>query len=141
MLFFTHVRQFVAVLVAVTVVDPNEQTPIAVDSGINQLGTRFATQPGTLTRSRRSAEPGSLQTAMQEIWNEQRSIKWKEVKGRPQQEWGKLTNDDLDQINGKRDEFSGRLQKAKRLREEQAEKEIDEAPPTLTFNFLRSNSQ
>jgi uncharacterized protein YjbJ (UPF0337 family) len=35
---------------------------------------------------------------------------WKESKGKAQQKWGKLTNDDLDVIEGKRTELSGRLQ-------------------------------
>lgn len=35
---------------------------------------------------------------------------WKEFKGKVQQQWGKLTNDDLDVIEGKRTELAGRLQ-------------------------------
>ena len=35
---------------------------------------------------------------------------WKTLKGQGQQNWGKLTNDDLDVIEGKRVELSGRLQ-------------------------------
>ena len=35
---------------------------------------------------------------------------WNEFKGKVQQQWGKLTNDDLSQVNGKRTELCGRLQ-------------------------------
>ena len=35
---------------------------------------------------------------------------WKTFKGQVQQKWGKLTDDDLDVIEGKRTELSGRLQ-------------------------------
>ena len=35
---------------------------------------------------------------------------WKEFQGKVQQQWGKLTNDDLDVVKGKRTELSGRLQ-------------------------------
>lgn len=30
--------------------------------------------------------------------------KWKQVQGKVLEKWGKLTNDDLDQIDGKRDQ-------------------------------------
>ncbi len=50
---------------------------------------------------------------------------WKEFKGKAQQNWGKLTNDDLDVIEGKREELSGRLQKAYGIAKDDAEKQID----------------
>ncbi|MEX1035913.1 MAG: CsbD family protein [Sneathiella sp.] len=36
--------------------------------------------------------------------------KWKQIKGEAQKKWGKLTDDDLDQIDGDREIFLGRLQ-------------------------------
>jgi uncharacterized protein YjbJ (UPF0337 family) len=36
---------------------------------------------------------------------------WKELRGKVQAQWGKLTNDDLDVIKGHRTELEGRLQK------------------------------
>ena len=36
---------------------------------------------------------------------------WKQFKGKAQQQWGKLTNDDPDIIAGKRAEMLGLLQK------------------------------
>ena len=50
---------------------------------------------------------------------------WKEFKGKAQQQWGKLTNDDLDVIEGKRKELAGRLQQRYGYAKDQAEKEID----------------
>lgn len=50
---------------------------------------------------------------------------WKEFKGKAQQQWGKLTSDDLDVIKGKRIELAGRLQQRYGYAKEQAEKEID----------------
>ena len=35
---------------------------------------------------------------------------WKEVKGKVKEKWGKLTDDDLTAISGKRDQLEGRLQ-------------------------------
>jgi uncharacterized protein YjbJ (UPF0337 family) len=50
---------------------------------------------------------------------------WKEFKGKIQQQWGKLTDDDLDLVEGKRTELVGRLQQKYGLARDQAEREID----------------
>ena len=50
---------------------------------------------------------------------------WNEFKGRVQQQWAKLTNDDLAQVNGKRTELCGRLQQRYGYAKDQAEREID----------------
>ena len=50
---------------------------------------------------------------------------WKEFKGKAQQKWGKLTNDDLDVIEGKRTELSGRLQRRYGVARGEAERQID----------------
>jgi uncharacterized protein YjbJ (UPF0337 family) len=50
---------------------------------------------------------------------------WKQWKGKVQQQWGKLTNDDLDVIEGNRVELAGRLQQRYGYAKDEAEKEID----------------
>ena len=35
---------------------------------------------------------------------------WKEAKGKIKQKWGQLTDDDLTQINGRRDQLEGKIQ-------------------------------
>ena len=35
---------------------------------------------------------------------------WKQVKGSVKERWGKLTDDDIDVINGQRDQLIGRIQ-------------------------------
>ena len=50
---------------------------------------------------------------------------WKQLKGRAQQKWGKLTSDDLDVIEGSRDELIGKIQHRYGVAREQAEKEVD----------------
>lgn len=52
--------------------------------------------------------------------------KWKQVKGTVKERWGKLTDDDLDTIAGKRDQLAGRLQERYGITKEQAEAEIDQ---------------
>jgi uncharacterized protein YjbJ (UPF0337 family) len=51
---------------------------------------------------------------------------WTKAKGKLRQQWGKLTDDDVDVINGKREELAGRLQARYGYQKEQAEKAIDE---------------
>jgi uncharacterized protein YjbJ (UPF0337 family) len=50
---------------------------------------------------------------------------WKQFKGKAQQQWGKLTDDDLDVVEGKRTELAGRLQQRYGYAKDQAEREID----------------
>jgi uncharacterized protein YjbJ (UPF0337 family) len=46
---------------------------------------------------------------------------WKQLKGKAKQMWGDLTDDELDVIEGKREELVGRLQAKYGLTKEQAE--------------------
>jgi uncharacterized protein YjbJ (UPF0337 family) len=51
---------------------------------------------------------------------------WKQLKGKVKQQWGKLTDDDLDQIEGNAEILSGRLQETYGISKEEAEKRIKE---------------
>jgi len=51
--------------------------------------------------------------------------KWKEYKGKAQTQWGKLTDDDLDVVEGRRDELAGKIQARYGKTRDEAEKEID----------------
>jgi len=50
---------------------------------------------------------------------------WKQLKGKVRSQWGKLTDDDLEVVNGKRTELLGVLQARYGHAKEQAEREID----------------
>jgi uncharacterized protein YjbJ (UPF0337 family) len=50
---------------------------------------------------------------------------WTQIKGEAQVLWGKLTNDDLDQIDGNATKLIGRLQERYGYAKEQAEAEVD----------------
>ena len=52
--------------------------------------------------------------------------KWKKMKGSVKEQWGKLTDDDLDQINGRRDQLVGKLQERYGLVKEDAQRKADE---------------
>ena len=51
---------------------------------------------------------------------------WKQMTGKVKEKWGKLTDDDLTVIAGKRDQLAGILQERYGYAKEQAEKELDE---------------
>jgi len=57
--------------------------------------------------------------------------KWTEYRGKAREKWGKLTNDDLDVIAGKRDQFVGRLQERYGILRDEAEKQVDEFAKSL----------
>ncbi len=49
---------------------------------------------------------------------------WKKLKGSVQKQWGKLTDDHLDQIRGDRLKLAGAIQKNYGIAKEEAEKQI-----------------
>ena len=51
--------------------------------------------------------------------------KWKQVKGKLKEQWGKLTDDDLDVIAGKRDQLIGRIQERHGLAKDEAERQVE----------------
>jgi uncharacterized protein YjbJ (UPF0337 family) len=52
--------------------------------------------------------------------------KWKQVRGSAKQQWGKLTDNDLEQIAGMRDKLVGKLQERYGIAWEEAQKKADE---------------
>lgn len=52
--------------------------------------------------------------------------KWKQIRGKVREEWGDLTNDDLDRINGKYDQLVGVVQERYGIEREEAEDQVDE---------------
>ena len=51
---------------------------------------------------------------------------WKQVVGKIKQQWGKLTDDDLDVIQGKRDVLTGKIQERYGISRDEAEKRIED---------------
>jgi uncharacterized protein YjbJ (UPF0337 family) len=49
---------------------------------------------------------------------------WKQFKGKVKEKWGKLTDDDMDVAEGKRDQLVGRIQERYGYEKDQAEKEL-----------------
>jgi len=49
---------------------------------------------------------------------------WKQFKGKVKTQWGKLTDDHLDVIAGKRDQLAGKIQESYGITKDEAEKQI-----------------
>ena len=57
-------------------------------------------------------------------WNEVEG-QWKQMKGKVREKFGKLTDDDLQVIAGKKDQFLGKLQERYGISRERAQKDMD----------------
>ena len=49
---------------------------------------------------------------------------WKQFKGKMKEKWGKLTDDDMQVIEGKRDQLVGRIQERYGYAKDEAEREV-----------------
>ena len=52
--------------------------------------------------------------------------KWKQASGKVKEKWGKLTDDDIQVIRGKRDQLVGKIQERYGIAKAEAEKQADE---------------
>ncbi|HEU4579149.1 MAG TPA: CsbD family protein [Polyangiaceae bacterium] len=52
--------------------------------------------------------------------------RWEQLKGKARIKWGKLTNDDIDQIQGERQKLVGKLRERYGLATERAEQDVDD---------------
>ena len=55
---------------------------------------------------------------------------WTQLKGQIREQWGKLTNDDLDQIQGRSEQLIGRIQERYGVARDEAERQVDAWTPT-----------
>jgi uncharacterized protein YjbJ (UPF0337 family) len=51
--------------------------------------------------------------------------KWKQVKGEVREKWGKLTDDDVHMVAGRREQLIGRVQERYGLAKEEATRQVD----------------
>jgi uncharacterized protein YjbJ (UPF0337 family) len=59
--------------------------------------------------------------------------KWKQLKGSVKERWGKLTDDDVDVINGQNDQLVGKIQEKYGIAKEEAQRQVED--------WMRVNSQ
>jgi len=50
---------------------------------------------------------------------------WKQIKGRVREQWGRLTDDDLDVIAGRQDQLEGKIQERYGYARDQVHKEVE----------------
>jgi uncharacterized protein YjbJ (UPF0337 family) len=50
---------------------------------------------------------------------------WKQFKGQIKEQWGKLTDDEIDQIAGKRDQLEGKIQERYGIAKDQVRSDVD----------------
>ena len=62
---------------------------------------------------------------------------WKQLKGSVRQQWGKLTDDDLQAIAGSREKLVGKLQERYGIARQEAQKRADEWAETVRIMTSR----
>jgi uncharacterized protein YjbJ (UPF0337 family) len=55
---------------------------------------------------------------------------WTQLKGKVREQWGKLTNDDLDQIQGRAEQLVGRIQERYGVARDEAQRQLETWRPT-----------
>ena len=60
---------------------------------------------------------------------------WKQFKGKMVEQWGKLTDDDVEQIRGERDQLVGRVQQRYGRARNDAEREVAEWEQRMSDRF------
>ena len=55
---------------------------------------------------------------------------WTQLKGSVREKWGKLTNDDIDQIHGKAEQLVGKIQERYGIARDEAQRQVDSWTPS-----------
>lgn len=66
--------------------------------------------------------------------------RWKQLKGKVKEQWGRLTDDDLDVIAGRRDQLLGRIQQRHGVARDEADRQVrswEKSNPDLRFDDTR----
>ena len=58
--------------------------------------------------------------------NDRLAGQWKQMKGKIKEQWGKLTDDEIDQLEGQSEQLAGRLQERYGMARDEAEKQAKE---------------
>jgi uncharacterized protein YjbJ (UPF0337 family) len=72
-----------------------------------------------------AASPPAAYAAGSGTWDQVEG-NWNQFAGKVKQRWGKLTDDDVTVINGKRQELVGKIQERYGVAKKEAEKQVDE---------------
>ena len=100
------------------------------DVGSDHPSPAFILKPELGEASRVSPEIPPVEWEMAMDWNRVEG-NWKQLKGKVKEQWGKLTDDDLDVIAGRRDQLEGKIQERYGYAKDQARKDVDSWFKTL----------
>ena len=59
---------------------------------------------------------------------------WRQVRGKAREQWGKLTDDDLDVIAGRRDALIGKIQERYGIARDEAERQVHDWSGRMTIH-------
>jgi len=65
--------------------------------------------------------------------------KWKQIRGKVTEEWGRIADRDLDKISGKRDQLVGLVQEKYGYTKEKAEQDVDYILKKMNLRPAHSN--
>jgi uncharacterized protein YjbJ (UPF0337 family) len=66
--------------------------------------------------------------------NEQMAGAWRQIRGKVKAQWGKLTDDDLKQLEGNAEQLAGKLQQRYGLARAEAERQVQEFRRQINWN-------
>ena len=58
--------------------------------------------------------------------NDRTAGTWKQIKGKVKEQWGKLTDDEIDQLQGRGEQLAGKLQERYGMAKDEAERQARE---------------
>jgi uncharacterized protein YjbJ (UPF0337 family) len=59
---------------------------------------------------------------------------WRQVRGKAREQWGKLTDDDLDVVAGRRDALIGKIQERYGIARDEAERQVRHWSDQMTIH-------
>ncbi len=59
---------------------------------------------------------------------------WKQMKGKIKEQWGKLTDDEIDQLEGKSDQLAGKIQERYGVAQDEAERQAQDFRSRNSWN-------
>jgi uncharacterized protein YjbJ (UPF0337 family) len=84
-----------------------------------------ANQNGTCTLLDQATDRRDNRTGANMNWDRMEG-NWKQFKGKVKEQWGKLTDDDLDEIAGRRDQLEGKIQQRYGMAKDQVSRDLDD---------------
>jgi uncharacterized protein YjbJ (UPF0337 family) len=102
---------------------------LALSAGSGPAALAQGTAQTMATPAKAEAAP-ARQTFRAWTWNKVAG-NWKRMKGAVKQRWGKLTNNDIREAQGRRERLSGHIQSRYGIDREAADRQIDEWLKTL----------